>query len=78
MVFFVATFNGLVVFMKRIYRVFHGFGQAKFPDSGLVLGSSQFSKLPPKSMLNLKVVKIDQKIIISHHLPKSVTHSVVY
>ncbi len=27
-------------------RVFHGFGQAKFPDGGLVLGSSQFSLLP--------------------------------
>jgi len=33
------------------YRAFHRFGQAKFPDGGLVLGSSQFSilpQLPPK------------------------------
>ncbi len=29
-----------------IYRAFHRFGQAKFPDSGLVLGSSLFSILP--------------------------------
>jgi len=45
--------------------VFHGFGQAKFPDSGLVLGSIQFSllpQLPLKTMLGLKVVKIDLKI----------------
>jgi hypothetical protein len=27
------------------YRAFHGFGQAKFPDGGLVLGSSQFTLL---------------------------------
>ncbi len=37
---------------------------AKFPDSGSVLGSSQFSilpQLPPKILLNSKVVKIDPK-----------------
>jgi len=28
------------------YRAFHRFGQAKFPDGGSVLGSSQFSVLP--------------------------------
>jgi len=46
-------------------RVFHGFGQAKFPDGGSVLGLSQFLKLPQlslKMMLGLKVVKIDSKI----------------
>jgi len=46
---------------------FHGFGQAKYPDGGSVLGSSQFSILPrrpPKILLNLKVVKINPKIII--------------
>jgi hypothetical protein len=40
-------------------RVFHGFGQAKFPDGGSVLGLSQFLKLPQlslKMMLGLKVV----------------------
>jgi len=50
--------------------VFHGFGQAKFPDGGSVLGSSQFittARLPPKIMLNSKVVKIDPKIIILLH-----------
>jgi len=31
--------------LKR-YRVFHRFGQAKFPDGGTVLSSSQFSILP--------------------------------
>jgi len=49
------------------YKAFHGFGQAKFPDGGLVLDSSQFSilpQLPSKILLNSKVVKIDPKIII--------------
>jgi len=31
----------------RVYnKAFHGFGQAKFPYVGLVLGSSQFSQVP--------------------------------
>jgi len=30
-----------LMFLDR-YRAFHGFGQAKFPDGGSVLGSSQF------------------------------------
>jgi len=45
--------------------VFHGFEQAKYPDGGLVLGASQFTILPQlslKTMLSLKVVKIDSKI----------------
>jgi hypothetical protein len=53
--------------MVKLYRVFHGFGQAKFPGGGSVLGSSQLSlllQLPPKIMLDSKVVKIDPKIII--------------
>jgi len=29
-----------------LYRAFHGFGQAKFADSGSALGSRQFSILP--------------------------------
>jgi len=48
-------------------KVFYGFGQTKFPNGGLVLGSSQFSimpQLPPKIMLDSKLVKIDPKIII--------------
>jgi len=28
------------------YRAFHGFGQAKLSDGGLILGSSQFPILP--------------------------------
>jgi hypothetical protein len=50
------------------YRAFHRFGQAIFPNGGLVLGSSQFSimtQLPSKILLDSKVVKIDPKIIIS-------------
>jgi len=42
--------------------VFRGFGQAKYPNGGSALGSSQFSllpQLPLKMMLDLKVVKID-------------------
>jgi len=48
-----------------IYRVFHGFGQAKFAYGGLILGSSQFTllpKLPLRMMLSLKVVKFYSKI----------------
>jgi len=49
---------------KEFYRAFHGFWQTKFPDGGLVLGSSQFFillQLPPKILLDSKVVKIDPK-----------------
>jgi len=45
--------------------VFHRFKQAKFAYSGSILGSSQFTllpQLPLKTMLILKVVKIDSKI----------------
>jgi len=48
--------------------VFHQFGQAKFPNGGSVLGSSQISilpLLPLKMMAGLEVDKIDSKIIIS-------------
>jgi len=47
---------------------FHRFGQAKFPDGGLILGLSKFSilpQLPPKILLDSKVVHINPKIIIS-------------
>jgi len=52
------------------FREFHRFGQAEFPDGGSILGSSQFSilpQLPPKILLDSKVVKINPKIIISLH-----------
>jgi len=57
---------------SQFYRAFHRFGQAKFPDAdgGSILGSSQFSilhQLPPKRLLDSKVVKINPKIIISIH-----------
>jgi len=35
-----------IILLHCTYRVFHRYGQAKFPDGGLVLGSSQFSNLP--------------------------------
>jgi len=51
------------------YKAFYGFGQAKFAYCGSSLGSSQFTlpQLPTKTILNLKVVKIDSKIVISLH-----------
>jgi len=45
------------------YRAFHRFGQAKFPNGGLVLGSSKFSvqpQLPPEMMLSQKRSKLTQ------------------
>jgi len=50
--------------------VFHGFEQAKFVNGGSILSSSQFTLLPQlslKMMLNLKVAKINSKIIILPH-----------
>jgi len=44
--------------------VFHGFGQAKFADGGLIYGSSQFIQLPQlplKTMLYLKRSKSPAK-----------------
>ncbi len=61
------------------YRAFHGFGQAKFANCSFILGYSQFSilsQLPLKTMLDIKVVKINLKIIILFHKPKCLTHSV--
>ena len=55
------------LYITLSYREFHRFGKAKIADGGLVLCSSQFSILPYKMMLDSKVVKIDSKIIISHH-----------
>ncbi len=57
------TFHGFV-----FYSVFHWFVQAKFPNGGSILGSSKFSllpQLPPKILLDSKMVKLDSKIIIS-------------
>jgi len=49
----------------RVLQNVSGFGQAKCPDGGSVLDSSQFSVLPqvpPNKMLGLKEIKIDSKI----------------
>jgi len=49
---------------------FRDFGQAKVVYGGLILGSSPLTiptQLPLKMMLDLKVVKINSKIIISLH-----------
>jgi len=57
--------NNEIKLNPNINRAFHRFGQAKFPDDGLISGSSQFSvlpQLPPKMMLGLKEVKIKSKI----------------
>jgi len=62
------TYGSLTFFCEG-YRAFHEFGQAKFPNGGLVLGSSQFSillQLPQKIILDSKVVKVDPKKIILH------------
>ena len=64
-----------------VVQSFRGFRQTKFAYSSSILGSSlltQLSKLPLKIMLNIKVVKIDSKIIISLHKSKTVTHSVCF
>ncbi len=67
----------------KSYRAFYGFGQAKIPDVGLVLGLSQFSilpQLPSKILLDSKVVKIDPKIIIkiNFKINKTLIHCDAY
>jgi hypothetical protein len=65
-------------FLLYTYRGFHGFGQAQFPDGGLILDLRQFSvlpQLPQKPMLGFKGVKIDSKISNSRRESKSATHS---
>jgi len=53
----------------QYYRAFQGFGQAKFAYGGSILGSSQVhtAQLPLKTLVHLKVVKIDLKLIILFH-----------
>jgi len=51
------------------YLGFHGFGQAKFANGCPIVGSSHFTllpQLPLKMMLNLKVVRIDLKILLHY------------
>ena len=46
------------------YIALYRFGQAKFPNGGSVLGSSQFSilpQLPQKAMIGLKGSKLTQQ-----------------
>jgi len=55
------TFSLHCVYLER-YRAFHRYGQAKFPDGGSVLGSSQFSvlpQLPPKQSSVKEEVKMN-------------------
>ncbi len=47
--------------MINTYSMFHQLRQAKFDDGGSILNSSQFSILPQKMKLALKLVKIDTK-----------------
>jgi len=64
-----ATQTSLTLGIYLLLHSFHRFGQAKFPNGGLVSDSSQISilpQLPPKILLDSRVVKIDQKIIILH------------
>ncbi len=49
-------------------RAFHGFGEAEFPDGGSVLGSSQFSILPPVALKNTPGVKSGQNRPKNNHL----------
>ncbi len=54
-------FNPKMFKVSYFFRVFHGFGQAKFAYDGSILGLSQFAlllQLPLKMVLSLKVVKI--------------------
>jgi len=53
------------------YRVFHGFGKAKFPDGGLVFGSSQFS-LFPDAAKNDTQFKSGQIRLENNHLALSI------
>jgi len=50
-------YNGASNVNSYFYRVFHIFREAKFPDGGLHLGSSQFSILPqlPPNTVKLKI-----------------------
>jgi len=48
--------------------MFHGFGQAKFPDGGLVLGSSQFAILSPAASKNNARFKSGQNRLESKQL----------
>ncbi len=63
------TLKGAIKNKKGIiYRAFHGFGQAKFAYVGSVLVLIQLTllpQLPLKTKLDLKVVKINSKEIIS-------------
>jgi len=63
-----AIFCNSYDFSFNLYRAFHEFRQAKFAYGGSILGSSQFSQLPQlplKMTIDLKVVKLKSKLIIS-------------
>jgi len=52
----------------QTYRASHRFGQAKFPNDGLVLGSSQFSKLHPAAIKNDAWLKRGQNWLKNNQL----------
>jgi len=70
---FVFEKNLSLELINNVYRAFHRFGQAKFPDGGSILGSRQFSILlaAPAASKNTARFKSGQnqqkKIIISLH-----------
>ncbi len=70
MVFLFVTFNAVAVLMKQIYRAFHGFVQAKFPDGGSILGSSQLfnNAAVPAASKNTAQFKSGQNQPKNNHL----------
>ncbi len=48
-------YNQTRLWPSRLYRVFHGFGQAKFAYGGSILGSSQFTLLLQLSLKRCSV-----------------------
>ncbi len=50
------------------YRGFPRFGQAKFPNGGSVLGSSQFTLLPQLTLTTTLLLKSGQNWLVNNHL----------
>jgi hypothetical protein len=53
---------------KSMYRAFCGFGQAKFTDSGSILGLSQFTQLPKLPLQMILDLKKGQNGLKNNHL----------
>jgi len=52
-----------------LYRAFLGFVQVKFPYSGSILGSSEFTLLPQAASKNDAQLKSGQNQLENNHLP---------